>query len=140
MHKSKKFLLEHLKNDVYCRLGVSKIAGVGVFALRDIAKGIHPLKTWMSDKELDIDLSELKKLPASVRKHVEMFCFYDDDKVSIPVCGMNTMNMAIYLNHSKTPNLKFKRNGNLVALCDIKKNEELTIDYDKSFGEKHIFD
>jgi SET domain-containing protein len=139
MQKSKKFLLDHLKNDVYCRLGVSKIAGVGVFAIRDIPAGVNPLKSWLPSQEVDIDKAELKKLPASVREQVEMFCYYDDKKVSIPVIGLNSMNMAIYLNHSKTPNLKFKRNGKLVALHDIKKNEELTIDYDKSFGDKHIF-
>jgi SET domain-containing protein len=139
MQKSKKFLLDHLKNDVYCRLGVSKIAGVGVFAIRDIPAGVNPLKSWLPSQEVDIDKAELKKLPASVREQVEMFCYYDDKKVSIPVIGLNSINMAIYLNHSKTPNLKFKRNGKLVALHDIKKNEELTIDYDKSFGDKHIF-
>ncbi|MEN9712456.1 MAG: hypothetical protein RLY90_717 [Pseudomonadota bacterium] len=139
MQKSKKFLLDHLKNDVYCRLGVSKIAGVGVFAIRDIPAGVNPLKSWLPSQEVDIDKAELKKLPTSVREQVEMFCYYDDKKVSIPVIGLNSMNMAIYLNHSKTPNLKFKRNGKLVALHDIKKNEELTIDYDKSFGDKHIF-
>ena len=139
MQKSKKFLLDHLKNDVYCRLGVSKIAGVGVFAIRDIPAGVNPLKSWLPSQEVDIDKAELKKLPASVREQVEMFCYYDDKKVSIPVIGLNSMNMAIYLNHSKTPNLKFKRNGKLVALHDIKKNEELTIDYDKSFGDKHVF-
>ena len=140
MHKTKKFLLDHLKNDVYCRLGVSPIAGVGVFAIRAIAKGVNPLKTWLPTEEVDIKKEELKKLPAAVRKQVEMFCFYDNKKVSIPVIGMNSMNMAIYLNHSKTPNLKFRKNGKLIALRAIHKDEELTIDYDESFGETHIFD
>jgi SET domain-containing protein len=140
MHKTKKFLLDHLQNDLYCRLGVSPIAGVGVFAIRPIAKGINPLKSWLPTEEVDVKWEDIKKLPATVRKQVEMFCYYDSKKVSIPVIGLNAMNMAIYLNHSKTPNLKFKKNGKLISLRAIKKDEELTIDYDESFGEIHSFE
>jgi SET domain-containing protein len=140
MHKTKKFLLDHLNNDLYCRLDVSPIAGVGVFAIRPIAKGINPLKSWLPTEEVDIKWEEIKKLPATVRKQVEMFCYYDKKKVSVPVIGLNAMNMSIYLNHSKTPNLKFRKNGKLIALRAIKKDEELTIDYDESFGEVHTFE
>jgi SET domain-containing protein len=59
--------------------------------------------------------------------------------VSIPRLGLNTFDMAIYLNHSKKPNLRFKKAGVLIALRDVKKGEEMFIDYDISFGEKHKF-
>jgi SET domain-containing protein len=140
MHKTKKFLLDHLKNDVYCQLGVSTIAGVGVFAIRRIPKGINPLKSWLPSDEVDVSWDDLKKLPSAVKKQIEMFCFYTSKKVTIPVIGMNSMNMAIYLNHSKTPNLKFKKNGKLISLRAIQTGEELTIDYDESFGEIHSFE
>jgi hypothetical protein len=35
-------LLLNLKKDVRCRLGVSGVHGVGVFAVRQIPKGTHP--------------------------------------------------------------------------------------------------
>ena len=52
---------------------------------------------------------------------------------------MNAVNLSIYLNHSKTPNLRFNEKDVLEAMRDITRNEELTIDYDISFGEKHYF-
>ena len=57
----------------------------------------------------------------------------------VPNIGLNSANMAIYLNHSKTPNVEFKINGKIQALRVIKKNEELFLDYDLSFGGIHIF-
>jgi SET domain-containing protein len=47
--------------------------------------------------------------------------------------------LAVYLNHSKQPNLRFKKVGVLVTLKAIDQGEELFIDYDISFGEKHYF-
>jgi SET domain-containing protein len=112
-----------------------------VFALRQIPKGIDPLRTWLPTKEMSISLDELNKLPTPVRKQIHMFCFVDNKKgkVDVPVYGMNAMNMAVYLNHSKKPSLKFTKVGELVSLRRINAGEELTIDYDKSFGEKHVF-
>ena len=60
-------------------------------------------------------------------------------KVDVPVYGMNATNMSVYLNHSKKPSLKFTKVGELISLRKIDAGEELTIDYDKSFGEKHVF-
>jgi SET domain-containing protein len=141
MLKTKKALLKHLQEDIYCHLGVSKIAGVGVFALRQIPKGINPLRSWLPTKELSITIDELNKLPTPVRKHVQMFCLVNNKKkkVDVPVFGMNATNMSVYLNHSKKPSLKFTKVGELVSLRKINAGEELTIDYDKSFGEKHVF-
>ncbi len=52
---------------------------------------------------------------------------------------MNAVNLSIYLNHSKAPNLRFNEKDVLEAMRDIERNEELTIDYDISFGEEHLF-
>jgi SET domain-containing protein len=59
--------------------------------------------------------------------------------VSIPTIGLNSFDLAVYLNHSKKPNLKFKKAGVLISLRKIAEGEELFIDYDISFGEKHFF-
>ena len=40
----KQTILEHLKNNIYCRLKPSKIHGVGVFAIRNIPKNTNPFK------------------------------------------------------------------------------------------------
>jgi hypothetical protein len=49
--KIKAALLKHLQQEVYCRLGISPLHGIGVFALRAIPKGVNPLKSWLKNKE-----------------------------------------------------------------------------------------
>ena len=135
----KKAILKHLTEDLYCRLGVSKIHGVGVFAIRPIQKGVQPFKSLVRSRELKFSRKELESLPKGVRKQLEIFCYYEEDTIYIPSIGFNCVDMAIYVNHSKKPNLSFKKNGSLYAVRNIKKGEELMIDYDVSFGEKHKF-
>lgn len=135
----KERLHEHLRNEVYCKLGVSKIHGVGVFALRDIPKGTKPLKSMVTHKEKKFSRTELKDVPGSVRKHLADFCLVESGRVFVPQIGMNAVNISTYLNHSKTPNLFFNKAGELEALSDVSRGDEMTIDYDLSFGEEHVF-
>ena len=86
-------LHEHLKNEVYCKLGVSKIHGVGVFALRDIPKGTKPLKSMVTNKEKKFSRTELKDVPGSVRKHLSDFCLVEGGRVFVPRIGMNAVNI-----------------------------------------------
>ncbi|PYJ84527.1 MAG: hypothetical protein DME22_12480 [Verrucomicrobia bacterium] len=88
---------------VYARIGRSKIHGVGVFAIRDIPKGtkIFP------DDDSELIWGETYGPPNS----------------------FNLMTVAWYLNHSKTPNVGCDKDYTFFALRDIKKGEELTADY-----------
>jgi SET domain-containing protein len=139
MSPQKKALLAHLRSDVYCRLGVSKTHGVGVFAIRDIPKGVNPLKIFKRRKESKLSLKHLTDLPKSVAKQIDKFCYVKKGYMFVPTCGMNTVDMSIFLNHSKKPNLRFKKSGALQSLKKIRTGDELTIDYDLSFGDKHLF-
>ena len=139
MPTSKKKILQHLESEIFCKLGVSPIHGIGVFALRPIPKGINPMKSYLRFKEIDIDKKDIKNLPKGVRNQIDMFCYYDRRSVGIPVNGLNSFDLAVYLNHSKRPNLRFKKNGTLISLMNIAEGEELFIEYDISFGEKHYF-
>lgn len=132
-------ILKHLQTEVYCRLGISPVHGIGVFAIKDIPKGAKPLVSLIKIKEFSFSKKEINKLPTSVKKEVRMFCYYDKDEYLIPSIGLNAMNMAFYMNHSKTPNVKYLKNNDIVALRKIKANEELFFDYDLAFGEVHIF-
>jgi SET domain-containing protein len=139
MPTTKKKIIQHPEEEVFCKLGISPIHGIGVFAIRPIAKGINPLKSYIGNREIDIPKKDIKHLPKGVRSQIDMFCYYNRTKVSIPVNGMNSFDLAVYLNHSKRPNLRFKKNGTLQSLISIAEGEELFIDYDISFGEKHFF-
>ena len=136
----KKMLMDHLVQDVFCRLGASPLHGVGVFAIRPIKKGLNPLKSRTAYREIKFTHDEIKTLPPGVRKQIMMFCYYDENEVLISTMGMNTMDFSIYLNHSKQPNLRMTKDGAFEALRSIKIGEELTMDYDHSFGEEHHFD
>ena len=136
---NKSRVLEHLQKEIYCRLGISKVHGIGVFAIRSIPKGVKPLVSLIKIKEFDFSKKEVKKLPSSVRKEMDTFCYYDSKKYLVPSIGLNSMNMAFYMNHSKTPNVKYLKNGEIISLKRIKAGEELFFDYDDAFGEKHSF-
>lgn len=131
--------MRHLTEEVYCRLGISKTHGVGVFALRPIPKGVSPLKTPVRKREVRIRREELAALPKGVLTQLKRFCYHDKGTYYVPSCGFNTMDLAVYLNHSKKPNLRFTKKGALETLKSIPKGQELTIDYDESFGGKHHF-
>ena len=139
MPTSKQRLLTHLRTEVYCKLGISPIHGIGVFALRTIPKGVNPLVSWISQDSILFTHQEIKGLPSGVKKQMRTFCYYDKKGYEVPRVGMNSMDMAIYLNHSKSPNLKMQEDGQFVALRAIRTGEELTMDYDDSFGDTHIF-
>ena len=139
MSAIKKRLLEHLKQVVYCHLAVSPIHGIGVFAIKNIPKGTEPLRSFIPHGEVKFTHSEVDELPRSVRKEMQMFCYYDDSHFYVPRSGMNAINMGVYLNHSKKPNVQYKKNGQLVSLRRIQKGEELLLDYDINFGFKHVF-
>ena len=64
-------ILKHLQTEVYCRLGVSPIHGIGVFAIRDIPKGTHPLVSLLKIKEFSFTKKEIKKL-CYVEHHQKM--------------------------------------------------------------------
>ena len=124
---------------MYCHLGVSAVHGIGVFAIRQIPKGVEPLRSLVRFDDIKFTHKEIKKLPPGVRHEIKMFCYYDDEHVHIPRIGLNAANLSVYLNHSKTPNVKFKKNGELVSLRAIKKGEELLMDYDIEFNAVHVF-
>ena len=126
---NKKQLLKHLREDIYCRIGRSKIHGVGVIAIRKIPKGINPFK-----KVTDFDLirfkkKELKRLNPQVKKMMSDFLSLDRDDILVPTTGLNVLDVSFHMNHSKKPNVIVGKNEDFFAARDIKEGEELTVDY-----------
>jgi SET domain-containing protein len=133
-------LLKHLREDVYCRVGASPIHGVGVFAIRAIPKGVDPLKSLVPRDEIELTSADLKGIHKNVLKQMEMFCFFEGDQILAAAHGLNTVDMAIYVNHSKDPNMELIAPGKFKTLRPVKEGEELSLDYDITFGETHIFE
>lgn len=119
---------------VYTRLKVSRIHGVGVFAILDIPRGTYVFEgdtsdiVWYDEKDLD-----LPHQPESVQKLYEDFCILKTEKgrrkLGCPA-NFNNMNSSWYVNYSDKPNLAFDEENGFYTLRDIQEGEELTVDYD----------
>lgn len=134
---NKKQFLQSL-SDVYCRLAVTS-HGVGVVAIRPIPKGVDPFKRCdpfgdvleLSEKEL-----EASDAPREAKQLVRDFCALQGGVYFVPDYGIDAIDKSYFLNHSKTPNMVAKDDGEVfVTSRRIKKGEELTADY----GEYHEY-
>jgi SET domain-containing protein len=127
-------LIDHLKNDVYCRLGVSKINGIGVIAIKDIPQGTDPFKNLSKKKDTIVTLydNDLEDIDLNVVKLVADF-FGNNGSYDILYEGPNYINISYYANHSTKPNIDIipSKNGycKFISNTFIKKGEELTINY-----------
>jgi hypothetical protein len=125
-----KDLIKFLNSNTFCRIGRSKIDGVGVLAIRDIPKGVNPFVGSLSRTYRGLEFKELKKLKPEVRKMVLDFCNLSQGKAWIPRGGLNSFDISSFMNHSNNPNVGYPNNGEEMAtLRKIRKGEELTIDY-----------
>lgn len=118
---------------VYTRIAPSKIHGVGVFTIRDIPKGTSIFGN--DDGEMVwIDESEIKNIDPELKKLYDDFCVIKNGKYGCPK-NFNMLTVGWYLNESKeNPNVRCAEDYDFVAIRDIKKDEELLIDY-STFSE-----
>ncbi|OGZ72801.1 MAG: hypothetical protein A2908_00265 [Candidatus Staskawiczbacteria bacterium RIFCSPLOWO2_01_FULL_38_12b] len=137
MIKQKIRILENLKN-TYCRLKPSKVEGVGVFAIKNIPKGINPFKGVKKQKWHKFQISELKILGKEILSLIDsFFVIHKDGSVYISDSGLNGMDISYFLNDSRHPNVKTINDGeNFITLKKIKKGGELTVAY-ATYDEKY---
>ena len=136
---TKNKLLKHLKNDIYCRIGVSNVHGVGVIAIRDIPKGVIPFTTLSKEEDKIITLTndDIKDIHPSVRKILKDFFGVKKSKdYDVYAYGPNYINVSFYLNHSDKPNIDVIEDTKdnylkFITNRKIKKGEELFINYNE---------
>ncbi|HMS33346.1 MAG TPA: SET domain-containing protein [Ignavibacteria bacterium] len=109
-------------------LRASAIHGVGVFTLVKIKKG-SALILFEEDDFRFIKKSQIRKtgLPESL---IRKYSIKYSDGYSSPR-NFHRMSIGWYLNHSDDPNVYHNSEYEYFALRDIKKDEEITIDYDR---------
>ena len=128
------YTAKQLNSEVWCRLGPSKIHGVGVFAIRDIPTNtiiqLSPKKHIDSDTyNLRIVLSETewKKVNPEIRKIIlDRNCYLKDfDVQGYEIEHPNTHQEFIcFMNHSDNPNSNGYSTNRIV-----KAGEEITEKY-----------
>ena len=129
--------LERMKmlphNGVFTRLRPSKIHGVGVFAIRDIPKNTY-IFSGDNSKVVWVNKGEIEKQGTAIKRLYDDFCIIQRNKYGCPD-NFNNLNVGWYLNESKeNPNVKCDDNYDFYSLRDIKRDEELTVDY-STFSE-----
>ena len=138
-------LLSNLKHGVYCRVGVSKISGVGVIAIRNIPTGVEILKFSNSvlDESVEVGEGEVLGLELSVVDYINhMLVKTEYGSYHFPSKGINSIDVSFYLNHSGTPNVELSRGGDdreflsFEATKDIECGEEITQDYNNLSDNK----
>jgi len=123
----KKDILKKLEN-TYCRLKPFPLHGIGVFAIRDIPKGTNVFSDDDSET-IWTDKSEIKGIDPEIQKLYDDFGIIKNNKYGCPK-NFNSMTIGWYLNESKkNPNMRCNKNYDLYSIRDIKKGEELTVDY-----------
>lgn len=97
-------------------------AGVGVFALHDIAGGTY-LELFLKDFQEEI--RDENDVPEELRG----YCLYQKDGKLLCPKFFNRMDVGNYLNHSNNPNTIYKKGEGYFAKHNIKKGEEIFTDY-----------
>jgi SET domain-containing protein len=127
---TKQELLQELQEETYVALQPSATHGIGVFAIRDIPKGCRTVFSKETGDYIQLSFAEVESLPEHSRNFIETYYLYNDTHYFIPAQGCKIMDMANYLNHSSQPNIISVEEGRwFEALRDIKKGEELFVDY-----------
>lgn len=110
-------------SDITCRLGVSSINGIGVFALRDIKKGE---KMYCGELFSDwFTAEDLKKEPQYIQDYItERWPSVIDKSDFVYPFDI----LVCYMNYSDYPNYDSKTD---TATRDIYKGAEVTEDYGK---------
>ena len=125
-------LLTELSFNTYVMLRPSPVAGIGVFALQDIANGCRDMfsKPDKHDNWISLSKKETESLPDHAKILVENYCLFDEENYFVPDYGFKKIDVSLFLNHSDTPNVISVHEGEYFeAIRDIKAGEELVIDY-----------
>lgn len=123
-------LLHQLSADTWVALKPSPIHGIGVFAIRDIPQGCRTIFSQAMGEWVRLSFAEVEALPDHSRMLIETYCLYDDKDYFVPANGFKQMDLALYLNHSNTPNVRSVNDGEFFeAIEEIPVGTELLVDY-----------
>ena len=122
-------------DDVYARIGPSKIHGVGVRAIRDIPAGTLVFRG-ESERIVWVLRTRVRRLPKAIRDLYEDFGALSGSWLGVPP-SLNSLSVGWYVNHADRPNLEAGDDGRFRALRRIRMGEELTADY-RTFADEPL--
>ena len=104
-------------------------------AIRDIPAGAFVFHG-ESERVAWVLRSEVRRLPAAIRRLYEDFGMVWGDWIGVPP-SLNMLSVGWYVNHSDRPNLDVDEDGRFRTLRRIRKGEELTADY-RTFADEPL--
>jgi hypothetical protein len=122
-------------DDVYARIGRSRIHGVGVLAIRDIPRDTR-LFRGEDERVVWVHVTRIRRLPVELRRLYTDFGMAWGQRIGVPRT-LNMLSVGWYLNHSARPNTRCDEDGRFYALRRIRKGEELTADY-RTFSDDDL--
>lgn len=132
-------VMNHLKNNIKTKLGVSPIHGVGVFALRDINIAEQVFPEWKSETGVYVIPNDrLSEIPKEVLELLDMYFINEECgyKVIRLFKGLNFVaNNFSYCNSSYNTDKEPNITNYGVALRPIKKGEEILEYYNENIYE-----
>ena len=156
----KENLLLYLQHSAYVKLAASPIAGVGVFALRDIPAAVDPFVApnqhlRRPEPHVLLTVADLARLPPSVHGHaLSFFPAADADSggsrqrtdgqgnflFEVPSNGFAAFDASWYVNHAEAPNVAFSPvsdagESGFRTLQAIPEGDELVVDYRQAFPD-----
>lgn len=127
-----------LNNNIWATIKPSKINGVGVFAIRDIPKGINISENTTESKSVNlfypIDEEDFNNIIPEIQDIILDRMLYKEDEFFMVANPNAEVLLQSFMNHSSLPNTDGR-----VTLRDIKKGEELTEDYSPYLISGHAF-
>jgi SET domain-containing protein len=122
-------------DDVYARIGLSSIHGVGVIAIRDIPAGTLVFRG-ESERIVWVSRTRVRRLPKAIRDLYEDFGALSGAWLGVPP-SLNRLSVGWYVNHAVRPNLEAGDDDRFRAVRRIRIGEELTADY-RTFADEPL--
>jgi SET domain len=106
----------------------------GAFAIEDIEQGTIVIPEWNEASDgkgwIRLDRRQVQRLPPDARALFRRYGLDTDfDEILGPLDISFVTDPDNFINHSCDPNLRYDSAGNVVAARDIRKGEEVFIDY-----------
>lgn len=133
------FICIYVNNIIMWKVKKSKVHGSGVFATKDIKKGVKIIQyigEKVTKKEGDKRSAERIKKYLNKKNEGSVYIFELNKKYDID--GSPSYNKARYINHSCDPNCEvdiIKNEIWIISIKDIKKSSELNYDYGYPFDK-----
>lgn len=122
-------VVARILEQTWCRLGASRIHGIGVIALRHMPAGFDPFPGTRRTRLDRATLAELRLLPPEVRGYALDFFAASRGVVSIPRYWPGCIEIGNYINHSDEPTLVTHDGYTMRTAREVRAGEELTADY-----------